>query len=155
MPEAPITAGIRTVRVPDGPAGRVDRFVADATGLSRSYVQKLISDGRLTADGVPLRANTVEGAGDGRPSSTCRRRRRSIWRPTPDIPLRIVYEDDDLLDRRQAVGTRRPPVGRTSTMATRWSTPCSPAPAGRSTAGSPASPGRASSIGWTATRAAC
>src|SRR5437773_1716643 len=41
--------GVRILRVPDGSDGRVDRYVADATGLSRSYVQKLISDGRLTA----------------------------------------------------------------------------------------------------------
>jgi 23S rRNA pseudouridine1911/1915/1917 synthase len=41
----------------------VDRYVADATGLSRSFVQKLISDGRLTADGEALRANTVVAPG--------------------------------------------------------------------------------------------
>ena len=43
---------------------RVDRFVADRTGLSRSYVQKLISDGRLVDDtGRRLRANAeVPGA---------------------------------------------------------------------------------------------
>ena len=29
MPEAPVSPGIRTVRVPDGTAGRIDRFVAD------------------------------------------------------------------------------------------------------------------------------
>ena len=52
MPDGAVVAGPRTLRVPDGPSGRVDRFVADATGLSRSYVQKLISDGRLTADGA-------------------------------------------------------------------------------------------------------
>ena len=48
MPEAAVVAGIRTVRVPDGPPVRVDRVVTDATGLSRSHVQKLISEGRLT-----------------------------------------------------------------------------------------------------------
>ena len=37
----------------------VDRFVADATGLSRSHVQKLISEGRLTSAGEPLRANAI------------------------------------------------------------------------------------------------
>ena len=63
MPEAPVAPGIRTVRVPDGTAGRIDRFVADATGLSRSHVQKLISDGRLTVDGVPVRANALVAAG--------------------------------------------------------------------------------------------
>ena len=44
MPEAAVVAGIRTVRVPGRAAGRVDRFVADATGLSRSHVQRLITE---------------------------------------------------------------------------------------------------------------
>ncbi len=96
MPEAPVVAGIRTVRVPDGPSGRIDRFVADATGLSRSHVQKLISDGRLTADGVPLRANAIVPAGtevrlDVPPAVAM------DIAPAPDIPLTVVYEDDDLL----------------------------------------------------------
>ena len=55
--------GIRVLRVPDGSAGRVDRYVADATGLSRSFVQKLITDGRLTTDGEALKANTIVGVG--------------------------------------------------------------------------------------------
>src|SRR5689334_18331342 len=88
--------GVRVLRVPDGPAGRVDRYVADATGLSRSFVQKLISDGRLTADGMALRANTVVVAGtelhlDVPPPTAL------DLAPAPDIPLTIVYEDADLL----------------------------------------------------------
>ncbi|HSL76641.1 MAG TPA: S4 domain-containing protein, partial [Candidatus Limnocylindrales bacterium] len=63
MPEAAVAAGVRTVRVPEGTAGRIDRFIADATGLSRSHVQKLISDGRLTVDGIPVRANALVAAG--------------------------------------------------------------------------------------------
>ena len=63
MPETAIAPGIRTVRVPDGTAGRIDRFIADATGLSRSHVQKLISDGRLTVDGVRVRANALVAPG--------------------------------------------------------------------------------------------
>ena len=51
MADTATAPGIRVLRVPDGPGGRVDRYVADATGLSRSYVQKLISDGRLTTAG--------------------------------------------------------------------------------------------------------
>jgi 23S rRNA pseudouridine1911/1915/1917 synthase len=96
MPEAPVAPGVRTVRVPDGAAGRIDRFVADATGLSRSHVQKLISDGRLTVDGMPVRANAVVAAGSEvrldvpEPVSL-------DLAPAPDISLRIVYEDDDLL----------------------------------------------------------
>jgi len=96
MVEPSAIAGVRVLRVPDGPGGRVDRYVADATGLSRSYVQKLISDGRLTAAGEPLRANTIVAPGtelqlDVPPPTPL------DLAPAPDIPLRIVYEDADLL----------------------------------------------------------
>jgi 23S rRNA pseudouridine1911/1915/1917 synthase len=96
MPEAPVAAGVRTVRVPDGAAGRIDRFVADATGLSRSHVQKLISDGRLTVDGVPVRANAVVPPGTEVRLDVPEPVVLDLA-PAPDIPLRIVYEDDDLL----------------------------------------------------------
>jgi 23S rRNA pseudouridine1911/1915/1917 synthase len=96
MPEAPVAAGIRTVRVPDGTAGRIDRFVADATGLSRSHVQKLISAGRLTVDGVQVRANALVAAGSEVRLDVPEPIALDLA-PAPDIPLRIVYEDDDLL----------------------------------------------------------
>ena len=96
MPEAPVAAGVRTVRIPDGTAGRIDRFVADATGLSRSHVQKLISAGRLTVDGVPVRANAVVEPGSEVRLDVPEPVALDLA-PAPDIPLRIVYEDDDLL----------------------------------------------------------
>jgi 23S rRNA pseudouridine1911/1915/1917 synthase len=96
MPDAPVAAGVRTVRVPDGMAGRVDRLVADATGLSRSHVQKLISDGRLTVDGEPLRANAIVQAGTEVRLDVPEPMALDLA-PAPDIPVRIVYEDDDLL----------------------------------------------------------
>ena len=89
--------GVRVLRVPDGPTGRVDRYVADATGLSRSYVQKLISDGRL--DRRPARRSA-------RTRSSARARSSTLdvpepialdLEPAPEIALRVVYEDDDLL----------------------------------------------------------
>ena len=96
MSDAAIAPGVRTVRVPDGTAGRIDRFVADATGLSRSHVQKLISDGRLTVDGVPVRANALVAAGSEVRLDVPEPLELDLA-PAPDIPLRIVYEDDDLL----------------------------------------------------------
>jgi 23S rRNA pseudouridine1911/1915/1917 synthase len=86
--ELTVPAGMRPVRV--------DRYVTDVTGLSRSRVQRLIAAGHLTAAGVPLRANAVVGPGD---------RLRLIVPPPepldlipePDIALAVVYEDDDLL----------------------------------------------------------
>jgi len=96
MADGAVLAGIRTVRVPDGAPSRVDRVVADATGLSRSHVQKLIADGRLTADGVPLRANTIVVPGTDLRLDVPEPLALDLA-PAPDIELRIVYEDDDLL----------------------------------------------------------
>ena len=96
MADAPIAAGIRTVRLPDGTRGRIDRIVADATGLSRSHVQKLISDGRLTADGVPLRARDVLPSGTEVLLDVPEPIALDLA-PAPDIALTVVYEDDDLL----------------------------------------------------------
>jgi 23S rRNA pseudouridine1911/1915/1917 synthase len=84
------------VRVPTGAAGRIDRFVADATGLSRSHVQKLISDGRLTVDGEPVRANAIVAEGSEVRLDVPEPVALDLA-PAPEIPLRIVYEDDDLL----------------------------------------------------------
>ena len=88
--------GIRVLRVPDGHGGRVDRYVADATGLSRSFVQKLISDGRLTTRGEALKANAIVGPGTELRLDVPETVALDLA-PAPEIPLRIVYEDDDLL----------------------------------------------------------
>jgi len=91
-----------TITVPDTAEGRVDRFVADASGLSRSYVQKLITEGRLTSAGVVLKSNVTVVPGG------------TIELDVPDprpleleaeaIPLSVVYEDDDLLIIDKAAG---------------------------------------------------
>jgi 23S rRNA pseudouridine1911/1915/1917 synthase len=84
------------VEVPAAAAGsRADRFMADASGLSRAYVQRLIADGRLTSGGRRIRARDPVHAG--------------WWlelvvpEATPDdlrpeeIPLDVVYRDDDVI----------------------------------------------------------
>ncbi len=96
MADPAYAPGVRILRVPDGPGSRVDRYVADATGLSRSYVQKLISDGRLTAAGEALRANSIVGAGTELRLDVPETVPLELA-PAPEIPLTIVYEDDDLL----------------------------------------------------------
>jgi 23S rRNA pseudouridine1911/1915/1917 synthase len=96
MVDPATVAGIRLLRVPDGPNGRVDRYVADATGLSRSYVQRLISAGHLTAGGEPLRANTIVGAGTELRLEVPEATPLDLT-PAPEIALRVIYEDDDLL----------------------------------------------------------
>jgi 23S rRNA pseudouridine1911/1915/1917 synthase len=88
---------IRTVTVPwEAAPARADRFAADLTGLSRSHVQRLISEGRLRADDRPVKANAILTGGtvltldippavDPSPGGE------------PDIALSIVYEDDDVI----------------------------------------------------------
>jgi 23S rRNA pseudouridine1911/1915/1917 synthase len=76
--------------------GRADRWAADLSGMSRSHVQKLISDGRLTIDGQAIKANTVVEPGavlelvvpPPAPAEPIAQ---------PEIPVDVVYEDDDLL----------------------------------------------------------
>lgn len=77
-------------------AARADRWATDLSGLSRSHVQRLIGEGRLTLDGRPLKANTVVPGG-----ATLELR---IPPPAPaepagesDIAVDVVYQDDDLL----------------------------------------------------------
>jgi 23S rRNA pseudouridine1911/1915/1917 synthase len=89
--------GTRLLRVPDDAgAQRVDRFLADVTGLSRSHVQKLIVAGLLTADGVPLKSNTVVGPGTDLRLVVPEAEPLDLA-PAPEIQLRIVHEDADLL----------------------------------------------------------
>jgi 23S rRNA pseudouridine1911/1915/1917 synthase len=88
---------VRAVTVPAGSGGRADRVVADATGLSRSHVQKLITAGHLvTADGATLRARDHVGGGS-RLRLTVPPPEPAEAVPNPDIPVSVVYEDDDLL----------------------------------------------------------
>jgi 23S rRNA pseudouridine1911/1915/1917 synthase len=96
MPEGGVVAGVRTIRVPEGDRGRVDRFVADATGLSRSYVQKLISDGRLTSHGETIKANTIVDSESDLQLDVPEVEALDLV-AAPDIHVEVVYEDDDLL----------------------------------------------------------
>jgi 23S rRNA pseudouridine1911/1915/1917 synthase len=109
--------GRLTVEVPAGAAGsRADRFVADASGLSRAYVQRLIAEGRLTEHGAPLRANALLREGS----------RLELDVPEvvevqiagEDIPLRVVYEDDDILivDKPAGLVTHPGPGHQTGTL---------------------------------------
>jgi len=99
MPEGAVPAGpvIRDVIVPaEAAPTRVDRILVDRTGLSRSYLQKLIVAGNLTVDGMPLKANTVVGPGTRLRLEIPPAEPDDIV-PEPDIAVVVVFEDDDLL----------------------------------------------------------
>ncbi len=91
-----------TIIVPDTAAGRIDRFVADMSGLSRSYVQKLITEGHVTAAGAPIRANEAIVPGEIVELEIPEPRPLELT-PEP-IPLSVVYEDGDLLIVDKAAG---------------------------------------------------
>jgi 23S rRNA pseudouridine1911/1915/1917 synthase len=74
---------------------RADRVVADAVGLSRSYVQRLIEDGRLTAHGLPIKSNTLLEAGSSVELDIPDQEVATIEAET--VSLRVVYEDPDVL----------------------------------------------------------
>jgi 23S rRNA pseudouridine1911/1915/1917 synthase len=81
--------------VPEGSGGRVDRIASDLSGLSRSRVQRLITDGQLTVDGVPLKARSVVRAGDALLLQVPAAQPADI---EPEaIPLEILFEDQDVL----------------------------------------------------------
>jgi 23S rRNA pseudouridine1911/1915/1917 synthase len=89
-------SGIVRVEVPEGADGsRADRFMADAAGLSRAFVQRMIADGRLTSGGRRVRSRDPV-----RPGQVLE---LDVPEPTPnelvaeDIPLDVVYRDDDVI----------------------------------------------------------
>ena len=90
-------ATVRRLAVPaTGASGRADRIAADLSGLSRSHVQKLISDHRLTADGQPLKANSIVEPGTVL-ELVVPPPARAEPIAEPDIAVAVVYQDDDLL----------------------------------------------------------
>lgn len=75
---------------------RIDKFINDRMAdVSRSYIQKLIKDNRVTVDLKPVKANYRVKEGE----------RVEVGLPEPvsldiepqNIPLDIVYEDEDVL----------------------------------------------------------
>ena len=74
---------------------RLDAWLAEQTELTRSAVQKLMEEGRVTAAGKPLAKNTRLTGGET----------VSVELPEPEavdivpqnIPLDVVYEDEDVI----------------------------------------------------------
>jgi 23S rRNA pseudouridine1911/1915/1917 synthase len=81
---------------PDAAGERLDRFVArSVAGLSRSFVQQLVGDGRVSVDGRLARSSLTLRGGE----------RVVVTVPPPEptalepeaIPLCVVYEDADVV----------------------------------------------------------
>ncbi len=83
-----------TVSATDAGA-RIDSLLSTVAGISRSAAARLLSDGCVTCDGRPVPKNYKVAAGDLITYEIPAPRETAT--AAEDIPLDIVYEDDDLL----------------------------------------------------------
>ncbi len=75
---------------------RIDKFLSDELPeMSRSYIQKLIKDDQVTVNGKIVKANYKLGANDF--VVVCQPELKEPDILAENIPLHILYEDDDLL----------------------------------------------------------
>ena len=79
----------------DIPGERLDAFLARGSGMTRSAAQRLIEQGRVSLNGKPGRKNDRLNPGD-RVEYTVPQA-KSVDIPARDIPLDIVYEDEDVM----------------------------------------------------------
>jgi 23S rRNA pseudouridine1911/1915/1917 synthase len=97
---------------------RLDVFVTryfdkqiDQYGLSRSRMQKLIEDGVITVNGAPAKSSTRLKTSDsielGTPSTV------ETKLAPEDLPLDVIYEDDDCVVINKAPGMTVHPAGAT------------------------------------------
>ncbi|BDR56474.1 RluA family pseudouridine synthase [Xylocopilactobacillus apis] len=76
-------------------SGRLDKILNEKLELSRSQIQRLISEGNITLNGKSTKANVKPKEGDLIEVSEVER--PPLKAEPEDIPLDIVYEDDDVL----------------------------------------------------------
>ena len=75
---------------------RIDRFISEhLDDVSRSYIQKLIKDNMVTVELKPVKANYKVRTGES--VTICLPEPVSLDVEAQDIPLDILYEDDDVL----------------------------------------------------------
>ena len=75
---------------------RIDKFLScRLEEVSRSYIQKLIKEGHVSVNGKPVKANYKLGAGDEISVEIQEAKEPDIL--PEDIPLDILYEDQDIL----------------------------------------------------------
>jgi 23S rRNA pseudouridine1911/1915/1917 synthase len=94
--------GAHVLTVQEGTGGRLDRFIATSLDLSRTRVQSLLAEGRVTVDGRVAKKSDAAVPG----------MRIHVVVPPPeavdmlpeDISIEIVYEDADLAVVNKAAG---------------------------------------------------
>ena len=82
--------------VEEGEAGqRIDRWLSSRTQFTRSSLQKLLEEGRVLANGHAVPKNYKLGAGDSIQVQVSDPRPLEVL--PQNLPIEIVYEDEDLL----------------------------------------------------------
>lgn len=105
-----------SLTVPVGEEDRLDRFIADRLALSRTRVQKLVADGRVSVDGRPGKKSEIVEAGSTVeievPAAA------AVGLEAEDLPIDIVYEDESLLvvDKAAGMVVHPAPGHRTGTL---------------------------------------
>ena len=89
---------------------RLDKFLSEKYQVSRQYIQKLIEEGRVTIAGRPVRKNQPVDEKDiiqiDWPSPV------KLAVPPEEIPLEIIYQDEDLVVINKPAGLVCHPYGR-------------------------------------------
>jgi len=91
-----------TLTVGEDAGGRLDRFIADSLDLSRTRVQGLLADGRITVDGAP--AKKSDPLAPGSTIQVVVPPAEPVDMKPEDLPIDVVYEDDDLAVVDKAAG---------------------------------------------------
>ena len=106
---------ILNYQVSDGQSGiRIDRYLSEMNEeLSRSYIQKLLKEQKITVNGSAVKANYKVQEGDEISVAVPDIKEPDIL--PEDIPLDILYEDDDVLIVNKPKGmVVHPSAGHTS-----------------------------------------
>lgn len=93
---------VHTLTVEAGQETRLDRFVSDHLEVSRTRAQKLVADGHVTIDGRAGKKSEIVEAGSSVVVSIPPAEEVSL--EAEELPLDIVFEDDELLIVNKAAG---------------------------------------------------
>ena len=102
--------------VPAGGEDRLDRFVSDRLELSRTRVQKLVAEGMVSVDGRPGKKSEL--LEEGATIEVVVPAAQPVEMRGEDLPIDIVYEDEELLvvDKAAGMVVHPAPGHRTGTL---------------------------------------
>ncbi len=102
---------LRVLVDPAAEAIRVDAYLAQAAiGLSRSQIKRLIGEGRVTIGETKVRPSHI--VAEGEEIVIDQPEERTVTFSAEDLPIDIIYEDDDLAVINKAAGMVTHPAPR-------------------------------------------